>query len=91
MISIYPRHLKIRRKRNFEQDCGAKQPYMGMHRCRFKRLTNPFSEKVESHAHAVALHFMYHNFCKQHKAHRVTAAGVAIHCGVADIVKVLEN
>jgi hypothetical protein len=43
-------------------------------------------------AHAVALHFMYYNFCKLHKAHRLTpamAAGVTDrHWEVGDIVKV---
>ncbi len=32
---------------------------MRMHMRRRTRLTNGFSKKVESHAHAVALHFMY--------------------------------
>lgn len=44
---------------------------MGMRR--FTRLSNAFSKKVENHAHAVALHFMHHNFCRAHttltKAH----------------------
>jgi hypothetical protein len=26
------------------------------------RLTNAFSKKMEDHAHAMALHFMYYNF-----------------------------
>ena len=34
---------------------------------RFTRLTNDFSKKVENHAHSVSLHFMYYNFCRQHK------------------------
>ncbi len=58
---------------------------MRMHMRRFTRLTNAFSKKVENHAHAVALHFMYYNFCKLHKAHRLTpamAAGVTIDCGM---------
>lgn len=62
---------------------------------RFTRLTNGFSKKVENHAHAVALHFMHYNFCKLHKAHRLTpamAAGVTDRLWeVADIVKVLEE
>jgi len=68
---------------------------MRMHMRRFTRLTNAFSKKVENHAHAVALHFMYYNFCKLHKAHRLTpamAAGVTDRLWeVADIVKVLED
>lgn len=36
---------------------------MRMHMRRFTRLTNGFSKKVEAHANAVALHFMYYNSC----------------------------
>jgi IS1 family transposase len=53
---------------------------MGMRR--FTRLTNGFSKKVENHAHAVALHFMYYNFGRIHKSLRITpamAAGVSDH------------
>lgn len=39
---------------------------------RFTRLTNAFSKKVENHAYAVALHFMYYNFVKVHQILRVT-------------------
>lgn len=49
---------------------------------RFTRLTNAFSKKVENHAHAVALHFMYYNFGRIHKTLRVTPAmeaGVSTH------------
>jgi IS1 family transposase len=47
---------------------------MRMHMRRFTRLTNAFSKKVENHAYAVALHFVYYNFCKLHKTLRVTPA-----------------
>jgi IS1 family transposase len=47
---------------------------MRMHMRRFTRLTNGFSKKVEMHAHSVALHFMYYNFCKIHQTLRVTPA-----------------
>jgi IS1 family transposase len=53
---------------------------MGMRR--FTRLTNAFSKKVENHAHAVALHFMYYNFGRIHKTLRITPAmeaGIASH------------
>ena len=45
---------------------------MRMHMRRFTRLTNGFSKKIEMHAHAVALHFAYYNFCKIHQTLRVT-------------------
>lgn len=48
---------------------------------RFTRLTNAFSKKVENLGHAVALHFMYYNFCRIHQTLRVTPAMKA---GVAD-------
>lgn len=68
---------------------------MRMHMRRFTRLTNAFSKKVENHAHAVALHFMYYNFVRVHKTLRMTptmAAGVTDRLWeVADIVKLLET
>ena len=47
---------------------------MRMHMRRFTRLTNGFSKKVENHAAAVALWFMYYNFCRIHQTFRVTPA-----------------
>lgn len=55
---------------------------MRMHMRRFTRLTNAFSKKVENHAAAVALHFMYYNFCRRHQTLGTTpavAAGIANH------------
>ena len=54
---------------------------MGMRR--FTRRTNGFSKRVENHAHAVALHFMYYNFVRIHQTLRITPAMAA---GVADTV-----
>ena len=51
---------------------------------RFTRLTNAFSKKVENHAAAVALYFMYYNFGRVHQTLRVTpamAAGVSTTSG----------
>lgn len=47
---------------------------MRMHMRRFTRLTNAFSKKIENHCHAIALHFVYYNFCKVHKTLKVTPA-----------------
>ncbi len=67
---------------------------MRMHMRRFTRLTNGFSKKVEQHANAVALHFMYYNFVRVHKTLRMTpamAAGVTTKLWeVSDIVALIE-
>ncbi|KAA3441674.1 IS1 family transposase [Mesorhizobium sp. SARCC-RB16n] len=67
---------------------------MRMHMRRFTRLTNGFSKKVEAHANAVALHFMYYNFVRIHKTLRATpamAAGVTDKLWeIADIVALIE-
>jgi len=54
---------------------------MRMHMRRFTRLTNGFSKKIEMHAHAVAVHFAYYNFCKIHQSLRVTPA---MEAGISD-------
>lgn len=61
---------------------------MRMSMRRFTRLTNAFSKKVENHAHAVALHFMFYNFGRIHKTLRITPAMAA---GVSDHVWSLEE
>jgi len=61
---------------------------MRMSMRRFTRLTNGFSKKIENHAHAVALHFMYYNFGRIHKSLRVTPA---MEAGIADHVWSLEE
>jgi hypothetical protein len=48
---------------------------MGMRR--FTRLTNGFSKKIENHAAAVALFFMYYNFARVHKTLRYSPAMAA--------------
>ena len=62
---------------------------------RFTRLTNAFSKKIENHAHAVAIHFMYYNFCRLHQTLKVTPA---MEAGVTerlwemvDIVKLIDE
>ena len=47
---------------------------MRMHIRRFTRLTNAFSKKLENHAAAVALHFLWYNFVRVHQTLRVTPA-----------------
>ncbi len=67
---------------------------MRMHMRRFTRLTNGFSKKIENHAHAIALHFMYYNFCKVHKTLRVTPAmeaGLTLRpWSIGDLVALLD-
>lgn len=55
---------------------------------RFTRLMNAFSKKVENHAHAIALHFIYYNFGRIHKTLRVTPA---MEAGLSDHVWSLEE
>ena len=40
---------------------------MQMSMRRFTRLTNAFSKKLENHVAMISLHFMYYNFCRQHR------------------------
>ena len=61
---------------------------MRMSMRRFTRLTNGFSKKIENHAHAIALHFMFYNFGRIHKTLRVTPA---MQAGIADHVWTLEE
>ena len=66
---------------------------MGMRR--FTRLTNGFSKKIENHAHAVALHFMYMNYVRIHQTLRVTPAmeaGLSDHAWeLSELVDLLSN
>lgn len=68
---------------------------MRMHMCRFTRLTNAFSKKVENHAAAIALHTMYYNFVRIHQTLKVSpamAAGVTNKLWeMNDLVAMLEQ
>ena len=68
---------------------------MRMHIRRFGRLTNAFSKKIEMHAHAVALHFMFYDFVKIHQTLRVTPAmeaGLTSHSWeMSDLVALLDQ
>lgn len=55
---------------------------------RYTRLTNAYSKKIESHAHAIAFHFMVYNFVKVHSAVKTTPA---ISAGVTDIRWAMED
>jgi IS1 family transposase len=68
---------------------------MRMSMRRFTRLTNGFSKKVDNHLDALALYFVYYNFCRIHKSLRVTPAMAA---GITDelmdmshIVKLIDD
>ena len=61
---------------------------MRMSMRRFTRLTNGFSKKLENHAHALALYFMYYNFCRIHQTLRVTPA---MERGISDHVWSLDE
>ena len=41
------------------------------------RLTNAFSKKLANHRHAMALHFLYYNFVRQHQTLRTSPAMAA--------------
>jgi len=68
---------------------------MRMSMRRFTRLTNGFSKKVENHVAAVALHYLYYNFCRIHQTLRVTpamAAGISDHVWeISDIAALLDS
>ena len=76
VISGSPAYQHISTSQTERQNLSMR---MGMRR--FTRPTNAFSKKVENHEHAVALYFMYYNFCRLHQSLRVTPA---IEAGIAD-------
>lgn len=61
---------------------------MRMSMRRFTRLTNGFSKKLENLEHAVALHYMYYNFCRIHQTLRITPA---MEAGLSDHVWSLDE
>jgi IS1 family transposase len=67
---------------------------MRMSMRRFTRLTNAFSKKFENHCHALALYFVFYNFCRVHKTLGVTpamAAGVApVLMNMTDVVAMID-
>lgn len=51
-------------------------------------MTNAFSKKFENHVHALALYFMFYNFCRIHKTLRMSPAMAA---GIADLLWSMED
>ncbi len=90
VISGQPDYAHISTSHTERQNLSMR---MGMRR--FTRLTNAFSKKLENHEHAVALYFMYYNFCRIHQSLRVTPAmeaGVADHVWeIKEIIALLDN
>jgi hypothetical protein len=68
---------------------------MRMSMRRYTRLTNAFSKKVENHAHATALHFVYYNFVRIHRSLRCTPAmeaGIAGHVwSLEEVISLLDR
>jgi len=59
-----------------------------MHCRRLTRLTNAFSKKLQNLRRALALHFMYYNFCRVHSTVRTTPA---IAAGLTDRIWTLHD
>jgi IS1 family transposase len=68
---------------------------MRMSMRRFTRLTNAFSKKVDNHCHALALYFVWYNWVKTHKAHRLSpamAAGLTDRLWeMSDVVRMIDE
>jgi IS1 family transposase len=62
---------------------------MRMNIRRLTRLTNGHSEKLENHCHAIALHYMYYNFCRKHGT--LTKGRGGIHTTPAMAAKVTDR
>ena len=62
---------------------------------RLTRLTNGHSKKLENHIHAMALWFMYYNFCRKHSTLTKRANGIhttpAMAAGISDHVWKVEE
>ncbi len=55
---------------------------------RFTRLTNAHSKKIENHWYAVALFFMFYNYCRVHSTIKTSPA---VKAGLADHVWTIEE
>jgi len=63
-------------------------PTMRMSMRRFARLTHAFSKKVENHCYALALYFVFYNFCRQHKS--LGGVSPAMQAGLTDTLHDME-
>jgi IS1 family transposase len=61
---------------------------MRMQMRRFTRLTNAFSKKLDNHLCSLALYFVWYNWIRTHKAHKVTPAMAA---GLTDKLMDMAN
>lgn len=61
---------------------------MRMSMRRFTRLTNAFSKKIDNHSYALALYFVWYNFCRIHKTLRTSPAQAA---GITDELLSMED
>jgi IS1 family transposase len=61
---------------------------MRMSMRRFTRLTNAFSKKATNLQRALALHFMYYNFCRKHQTLKTTPA---VKAGLTDRIWTLHD
>jgi hypothetical protein len=68
---------------------------MRMNVRRLTRLTNGFSKKLENYGHAIALHYMYYNYCRKHATLTKAARGIhttpAMAAGLTDHVWTLAE
>ncbi len=60
---------------------------------RFTRLTNAFSKKFENHVHALALYFVFYNFCRIHfcRIHKTLRMSPAMAAGISDTLWTMED
>lgn len=104
LLKIYGAPLEGDARRNFPATCFDSDmkavrgdPDLKHARESMRRstgLTNAVSKKVDNHCHAIALYFVYYNFCRVHQTLRVTPAmeaGIADHVwSVEELIHLLE-
>lgn len=73
-VNIFPLINDPDKKRISTSHIERQNLTMRMNMRRFTRLTNAFSKKLDNLKYAVALHFFYYNFIREHKTIKVTPA-----------------